>query len=399
MTAEGRRALIIGAGPGGLTAAIAFQRVGIETMLFERSRELGRVGAGVGLQSNAMRALMRLGIGDQLRDAGTEMRHQEIMNDRGMPLLHLPQGEVADEFGAPSLSMVRADVQLALVDVLEDGVLHLGRDCVAVEQDPEGVTAHFADGASERGSLLIGADGARSVVRGHVYGEANVEPRYSGITIWRAVAHLQGQVPADVAPMAEDTARMYLGRGQTFAAFPIGRQRIYWGVARRAPENGSDPPEGLHPMLTRFLAGYPEVTHRIVDSSPEPEIIRTPIYDRDPEKTWVKGRVVLLGDAAHLTTPFIGQGAGISMEDAVVLAKELALTNGLRDQRMLDVALRSYERERVPRAASVVLTSRRRGQIMFVENPRLVALRNALLRALPAPVRRQLLEQSLNYQV
>jgi 2-polyprenyl-6-methoxyphenol hydroxylase-like FAD-dependent oxidoreductase len=205
-------------------------------------------------------------------------------------------------------------------------------------------------------------------------------------------------MPADIAPMAEDTARMYIGRGQTFAAFPIGRQRIYWGVAKRAPEDGSDPP-GVHRMLSGFLAGYPGVTQRIVEATPEAEIIRTPIYDRDPDRTWVRGRVVLLGDAAHMTTPFIGQGAGISMEDAVVLAKELSLSNGLRDQRMLDVALRAYERQRIPRASSIVLTSRRRGQIMFIENPGLIAARNALLRALPAAARRQILEQSLSYQV
>ena len=399
VAATPRRALIIGAGPGGLTAAIALRRVGIEAALFERAGELGRVGAGVGLQSNAMRALRRLGIGDRLVSAGTEMRDQQIMSELGRPLLSLPHGDVADGFGEPSVSLVRADVQLALVDVLDDGVLHLSRDCVAVDQDADGVTAHFADGSSERGALLIGADGGRSVVRGHVYGEADSPPRYSGVTIWRSVAHLEGNIPVDVARMTEDTARMYLGRGQTFVAFPIGRQRIYWAVAKLAPEDGVDPSGGVHRMLTSFLAGYPDVTHRIVDATPESEIIRTAVYDRDPERTWVRGRVVLLGDAAHMTTPFIGQGAGISMEDAVVLAKELSLTDGLRDLRMLDVALRAYERERIPRAASVVLNSRTRGRIMFLKNPRLIAVRNALLSTLPEFVRRRILLQSLNYQV
>jgi 2-polyprenyl-6-methoxyphenol hydroxylase-like FAD-dependent oxidoreductase len=113
--------LIIGGGPGGLTAAIALRRVGIEAALFERAPELGRVGAGLGVQSNAMRALMRLGIGERLVSAGTEVREQQILNREGNVLLRLPQGEVSDKFGTPTISLLRSDLQLALVDALDDG--------------------------------------------------------------------------------------------------------------------------------------------------------------------------------------------------------------------------------------------------------------------------------------
>jgi 2-polyprenyl-6-methoxyphenol hydroxylase-like FAD-dependent oxidoreductase len=387
-----RRVLIIGAGPGGLTAAIALRRVGIEAAVFERARVLGKAGAGLGVQSNALRALMRLGIGERLVHAGTELREQEIYDYGGRLLIELPQGEVADAFGTPAISLLRSDVQLTLVDALEEGVLRLGSECVRVEQDPEGVTAHFADGRSERGAVLIGADGGRSVVRNHVYGERNRPPRYSGVTIWRSVVQLEGTLP-------EGTARGYLGPGQTFVMFPVGRQRIYWGVGKREPEGGTDPREGLHHLLTDHLRRFPDVSRRVVQATPEAEIIRTDIYDRDPDPTWVNGRVALLGDAAHLTTPFVGQGAGISMEDGVLLAKELALTNRLRDQRMVVQALKSYERARAPRCANVVLSSRRRGRILFWRNPALRTARNTLLRSLPKRTRRALIAQSLNYQV
>lgn len=392
MTETPRRVLIIGAGPGGLTTAIALRRVGIDAAVFERASALGRAGAGLGVQSNALRALMRLGIGDRLMGAGTELREQRIYDCRGKLLIELPQGEVADAFGTPAISLLRSDMQLTLVDSLGDGVLQLGAQCTAVEQDPEGVTAYFADGRTERGAVLIGADGGRSVVRDHVYGHRNTPSRYSGVTIWRSVVQLDGALP-------EGTAKGYLGRGQTFVMFPVGRQRVYWGLGKREPEGGTDLRNGLHHLLCERLRDFPEVSRRVVQATPESEIIRTDIYDRDPDLTWVRGRVALLGDAAHLTTPFVGQGAGISMEDGVLLAKELALTNRLRDQRMLGQALKSYERARAPRCAKVVLSSRRRGRILFWSNPALRTARNALLRSLPARTRRALIAQSLNYQV
>jgi 2-polyprenyl-6-methoxyphenol hydroxylase-like FAD-dependent oxidoreductase len=239
---------------------------------------------------------------------------------------------------------------------------------------------------------LIGADGARSIVRKHVFGAADAEPRHSGVTMWRSVIQLEGA-------LRQDTAQAYLAPGQTFVMFPVGRQRIYWGVGKKQPEGNSDAPEGLHRRLTQLLAGFPEVSRRVVQATPESEIIGTDVYDRDPDRTWVKDRVALLGDAAHLTTPFVGQGAGISMEDSVVLAKELSLTNSLRDQQMLDAALQRYERQRLPRCASVVLSSRQRGKVLFWDNPVLIALRNAMFRSLPAPARRAVLTQNLNYQV
>jgi 2-polyprenyl-6-methoxyphenol hydroxylase-like FAD-dependent oxidoreductase len=387
------RVLIIGAGPAGLTAAIALTRIGIEVRLFERAAELGKAGAGLGVQSNALRALQKLGIGDRIEAAGTELRMQEFRNIHGKPLFSFPQGEVADEYGTPTISLLRADVQLALTDAVPPGVLQLGSECVAIEQDEQGVAARFADGHTERGALLIGADGGRSVARGHVYGAADAEPRYSGFTSWRAVVEMS----PDTLPA--DTSRTFLGAGRQFVMFPVGANRIYWGLLKREPQGDTTPMSGLHELLSEHLHDFPEVTRRLVNATDETKIIRADICDRDPEQTWVKGRVVLIGDAAHMTTPFIGQGAGISMEDAVVLAKELALTDGLRDQRMLAGALDSFQRERMPRCAKIVLTSRRRGQMLSLSNPALATVRNTALRAVPKAFWRKALASSVKYDL
>jgi 2-polyprenyl-6-methoxyphenol hydroxylase-like FAD-dependent oxidoreductase len=388
-----RRALIIGAGPGGLTAAIALHRAGIEVAVFERAPKLGLVGGALGVQCNALRALMRLGIGERLMAAGPEIRAQEFHDLSGKLLFRLPQGEVSDAFGTPSICVLRSELQLALVGALEEGVLRLGSECVGVEQDAEGVTAHFADGSAERGSILIGADGGRSVMRKHVYGAADAEPRYSGFTTWRAVVQLNGGI------LPQDTIRGYVGPGRQFVMFPPGGERIYWGVLNVEPPGGKDPEGRVHEVLREHMRGFPTALGNLVEATPEAAIDRTDIYDRDPERTWVKDRVVLLGDAAHMTTPFIGQGAGISMEDSVVLAKELALTDGLRDQRMITEALGSYERARIPRCASVVLSSRKRGQTYKWTNPVLIAIRNRVLRSLPPVATRKMLEQSIDYDV
>ena len=361
--------------------------------LFERAPELGKAGAGLGVQSNALRALQKLGIGDRIEAAGTELRVQEFRNIHGKPLFSFPQGEVADEYGTPTISLLRADVQLALIDAVPPGVLQLGSECVAIEQDEQGVAARFADGHTERGALLIGADGGRSVARKHVYGAADAEPRYSGFTSWRAVVEMS----PDTLPA--DTSRTFLGAGRQFVMFPVGANRIYWGLLKREPQGDTTPTSGLHELLSEHLRDFPEVTRRLVSATEEAKIIRADICDRDPEQTWVKGRVVLIGDAAHMTTPFIGQGAGISMEDAVVLAKELALTDGLRDQRMLAGALESFQRERMPRCAKIVLTSRRRGQMLSLSNPALATVRNTALRAVPKTFWRKALASSVKYDL
>jgi 2-polyprenyl-6-methoxyphenol hydroxylase-like FAD-dependent oxidoreductase len=388
-----RRALIIGAGPGGLTAAVALRRVGIDATVFERTSELGRAPGGLAVQSNALRALTKLGIGDHITRVGTPLRSTEIYNSRGKLILQLPVGEVTDARGAPTLAVSRGDLQIALSEAVDNGHIQLGSECTGVEQDADGVTARFADGRTERGVLVVGADGGRSVVRKHVYGDQDAPRRYSGVTAWRSVVNLK----SDLLPVG--AIRFYYGPARQFTLAAIDGQRAFWGFVNTEPAGGKDPPDGVRRILCDLLKDFPAITREVVEATPDDGIIRTDVYDRDPEKTWVKGRVALLGDAAHLTTPFVGEGASITMEDAVALAKELSLTGGLTDQQMLDTALESYQHVRQPRCSDIVLASRRLGRIYLSTNPALIRVRDAVMSRLPVALRRAMIERSYRDEV
>ncbi|MEA2479990.1 MAG: hypothetical protein QOJ07_1912 [Thermoleophilaceae bacterium] len=380
MSDEQARVLIIGAGPAGLTAAASLRRVGIRSEIFERAGALGEIGAGIGLQTNALRALLRIGVGGYMIDHGNPVESQEIYSNRGRLLARLPQGEVAREKGIPGVSIERTELQKGLLREVDARTIHLGAECVSIEEDDAGVTAHFADGRRARGALVVGADGLRSVVRAFMHGLT--DPHYSGFTSWRGIATV------DPSLVPTSVISVYIGPG-----------RIYWSASVVAPEGSHDAPQGQRAEVLRHFARYPAPAQALIEGTPEGELTRTDIHDRDPVTPWSKGRMVLIGDAAHPTTPFMGQGAGIAIEDGIVLARELSLSRALDDRSAMALALRSYEGHRAERANAIVLESRRRGQTYSWKNPVKCALRNTGMSMVPARKWRQVVADSIAYDI
>jgi 2-polyprenyl-6-methoxyphenol hydroxylase-like FAD-dependent oxidoreductase len=380
------RVLIVGAGPGGLTAATAFARAGIDAQVFERAPQLGEIGAGLGLQTNAVRALTELGLGTEVLDRAVSV-NQEIYSRRGRLLARLPYDEIARERSVPGVSILRrTDVQEILRGAVDPGKLHLGAECVGVEQDSDSAIAHFADGSSERGALIVGADGLRSVVRSAMHGEQ--EPRYSGFTSWRAIT------TQDPSLLPADVFRLFIGPGTQFALFPL-RGAIYWSGTFVAPAGEQDPVDGHRAACLLRFGGFPSPAATLIESTAEEDIFRTDIYDRDPIGQWTGGRLVLLGDAAHPTTPFQGQGASMAIEDAVALAKAVSSSAGLIDASALARALESYQAQRAERANAIVLQSRGRGESYKWTNPIKCAMRNTGMSLVPARKWRSVVEESL----
>ena len=379
------KAIVIGAGIGGLSAAIALRRAGVEALVFERTRELKELGAGLSLTANATKALNGLGLTDALRGIGIPIGVAEIRAWRGEVLSRIPTWQLDEKMGARSAAVHRADLQGALLRELGDEAVRLGAACRGFEQEGEGVRAFFDDGTEVRADLLVGADGLRSTIRRGLLGDGN--PRYAGYTAWRAVV-----APEDELVPADEAWEVW-GRGVRFICTQIGRGRVYWAVSKNAPEGEHDVSTGAaKDALLELCAGWVEPVEELIAATEKATILRTDIYDRDPvRKRWGKGRVTLLGDAAHPMTPDLGQGACQAIEDA------LALVECLEERENIEAALELYEARRTRRTAALVRGSRRVGRIAQLQNPLACCLRDAALRAFPSRLQMKQLEAVMGY--
>jgi FAD-dependent urate hydroxylase len=329
-------------------------------------------------------------VGQQLIEKGVEYRSFDYYSAAGRRLNGLPEGEVADAWGAPSIGALRADLYTALMTEVDGDTLHLGARFVSAEQDEDGVTARFADGREERGSLLLGCDGIHSVVRPHVLEGA--DPIYAGFVSWRN-AVIQEPV---IVPKGE--VRLYLGTGKAIVMFPCSERHLSMECFARGPAGGADTPGRVKETLLSTFADFTETVQRALQAAEESNFSRADLYERDPGPTWFKGRIVLVGDSIHPTTPFVGQGAGAAMEDGITLAKELALTRDLGHADDLRAALASYEWRRRDRAAWIVGSAGRRGKMFGLTNPRAASARNFVMSKLPARVLRKEMERAVFYE-
>ncbi len=360
------RVIVAGAGIGGLSAAIALQRAGHDVVVLEQAPRIEAVGAGITLFANAMIALDRLGVGEAVAATGTPASRSAILTSRGRVLAELP----ADLLEG-AVAVHRADLQGVLAQAAAECEISLGVEVASVEQDAERVVARAADGTAHSGDLLIGADGLNSVVRGAV---AEAAPRYAGYTAWRGVS----RVIIEPGRLTESW-----GIGERFGLVDIGGGRTYWFATKNAAEGEPDEPDGRKAEVTRRFSSWHAPIAAVADAAPEDAILRNDVYFLEPLRRWSRGRIVLLGDAAHATTPGVGQGAAQAIEDAVVLADRLA---GGRD---LTSALREYESARRRRVKRVLKLSRRADRAAQLASPLGWRLRNAVVRRTPARVQRR----------
>lgn len=374
--------VIIGAGIGGLTAAIALRRAGFPVVVYERAAQLTTVGAGLTIQPNALIALRALGLDEHVLNAGAKLSTFGLLRMDGRALSQLPPAEgkaLLAQAGAPLVGIHRATLHQLLIEALGKDVVHLDRACVGYEQQADSVRVRFADGTQIESSLLIGADGLRSVVRQQLIGDG--EPLYAGYTSWRGVT-------SDRCGFAADFGGELLGRGQRFGGCAIDGGRFYWFAVANAPAGEREPSTqtGKAQLIARYAGWDPRVS-ALIQSTPEHAILRTDIADRQPLQRWGEARVTLLGDAAHPMTPNLGQGACQAIEDAVVLAAQL------QSAQSPQAGLRAYEAARRGRANGAVIAARRLGAVVQWQHPLACAFRDWLFANAPrALMKRQMLE-------
>ena len=375
------RALVIGGGIGGLTAALALQQRGVAVEVYERAARLEEVGAGISLWPNALKALYRLGLEERLRAISFVAATGAVRRQDGAILSATSAKTFVDRFGLPTTVFHRAELLRVLLDAVAGTPIHLGRACETVEQDAHGATAVFADGGPAHGDVLIGADGVRSRIRDHLGVSGPL--RYAGYTAWRGIA------PFETSRLVGGET---LGCGQRFGLVPIARERVYWYATTNTEEGQTEDAASTHTTLRRLFARWHGPIPALLDATDPAAIIRSDIYDRDPVDRWGSGRVTLLGDAAHPMTPNLGQGACQAIEDALFLAGCLAAGGPI------EAALRRYEAVRRPRTAAVVRASRNVGRIGQIQSPVLCRVRDLLLRVTPVAMTLRQLAPIVEYE-
>lgn len=372
MTGSGTlRPLILGGGIGGLAGAIALRRRGIESTVLERTGRYRAAGAAITLWPNGMHALRSLGLEEAVARRGWRIEASHIRRPDGRVLATTPVSRVSERAGAPTIAIHRADLQRALLDAAPEPPL-MGRRCVSIESGEVGATALFADGSARRAELIIGADGLWSLARRFVVGAA--PPRRLGYCLWRGVCALED------ASLRAGNAFETWSVGMRFGMFQINERDVYWYAGLNDCPRGAF--EDVLPLLCRTFGRWHDPIGRALEATRAEHAVRTEIYDRPVARSWHKGRVVLLGDAAHPMTPDLAQGACSAIEDAVTLAAELARAIGDAPGG-IDAALRRYERARRARCAAAAAQSRRISRVSQWRSPAACWARNMVTRLTP----------------
>jgi FAD-dependent urate hydroxylase len=351
------KAIVIGAGMGGLCAGIALKRIGYEVKVFEKVREIKPVGAALSIWSNGVKCLNYLGLAEQVAKLGGQMNSMAYIDAySGAAMTQFSLEPLYQKAGQRAYPVSRTELQAMLLHEFGAADVSLGAELVSVAEEDSVVTATFADGHVETGDLLIAADGSHSVVRPYVLGETT-ERRYAGYVNWNGLV----EVDERIAPATQWTT--FVAEGKRVSLMPVGDHRFYFFFDVPLPQGLPNNRDEYKANLKTYFSGWAQPVQDLIDLIDPQSTNRVEICDVEPFSKWTRGRVALLGDAGHGTTPDIGQGGCMAMEDAVYLAIALQTnTLGIED------ALVRYQNKRAPRANELVLRARSRCDVTHMKD-------------------------------
>lgn len=353
------KVMIIGAGIGGLAAALALQRRGFSVTVYEKAKQIRELGAGVIITANARHALHDLGIDEKLEALSSSFSVFHTCHyATGEVLRAVKNEDIRAKVGYASMGVHRADMHTLLMEAVlanDPGCLHANCEFVSLAQDDAGVTVKFANGTSARADVLVGADGNVSAVRSFLFPQE--APKFAGQVAFRSL------IPAAVVPASIQSrvSVMSAGPGRYLLCYPLRGGKIVNLVG--LVQSNTWEAEGWSIPATKeefakAFEGYEPDLISLIHNIPDGDVFKWGLRDREPLETWTVGRVTMLGDAAHPMTPFLGQGACMAIEDALLLGRAFAASSTVSE------ALKRYEDARRPRGTLVQLSSREEGQTL-----------------------------------
>ncbi len=371
---------IIGAGIGGLTTALALQKAGVKVVVFEGAPEIKPVGAGIAMASNAMQVFDRLGVRNAIENAGHRITKMVITDHRLRTLSSTSLEKFERKYGLYNVAIHRADLQRILAESLGFEHIHLSKRLRHIEER-NGYDLTFEDGTHWQCNSLIGADGIRSTVRNQLFQSGKI--RDTGQRCWRGVSVYSGN--------AAFTHHAYeaWGKGKRFGFVKVDDRRVYWyAVVNQELQ------DGVKTLSELFGDFHPEILE-MIEMTPTEDVIFNDLIDLKPFHRWHHGRACIIGDAAHASTPNLGQGACQAVEDAFVLGQLFAKNLTVEE------VFNRYEKLRKNKAHLVVNSSWKIGVIAHYKNEIACSVRNNLLKILPSVLQERQLERlfDINYPI
>ncbi|RIN26263.1 FAD-dependent monooxygenase [Staphylococcus succinus] len=354
---------IVGAGIGGLTAAALLNEQGHEVKIFEKNSQVSEVGAGIGIGGNVIEKLGKHDLAKGIKNVGQVIDTMEVLDDKNNMLskMKLKKNTV-------NLTMTRQSLIDIIKSYVPNQMIFTNHHVTDIDNGALKVTLHFETQEQESFDLCIGADGIHAKTREVTV--PNSKPIYQGYTVFRGLVE-------DVDIKYTNVAKEYWSKKGRVGIVPLLNNQAYWFISINAKEKDTKMQSYGKPHLQARFNHFPNEVRKILDKQSETDILLHDIYDLNPLKTFIYQRIVLLGDAAHATTPNMGQGAGQAMEDAIILANCIASYD-------FDEALQRYDKLRVKHTKKVTLRSRKIGKIAQRRNHFVVAVRNAIAKMIPS---------------